>query len=276
VSQGEGWLKSFDGTDLFYREWVSGKKIASALVFVHGLGDHSGRHPHLVEAFTDQPIGLYALDLRGHGRSSGQRGFIRRWLEYREDVAAFVRLVGRENPDKPLFLMGHSLGGFVVLEYALHHADGLRGVIASSPAIGEATVPAWKMALALLLSRLWPRFAMKQSWDQAISRDEEVVKSSKEDPLTHSWGSAGLAAEYTKALEWTLSHAEDFRLPLLMLHGTSDAVVPTRAARSFIDRVGSEDKTLKEYEGGYHELDNDVDHRRVTADLITWMESRTP
>jgi alpha-beta hydrolase superfamily lysophospholipase len=271
----EGFLEGSKGSKLYYQKWLPSGSPDSILVFVHGLGDHSGRHENLVEAVVTESKALYAFDLRGHGRSSGQRGHIDSWDDFREDVAAFLHLVREEQPDKPVFLMGHSLGGIIVLEFVLRQPPGLTGVIASSAAIGEASIPPWKMALARFISRVWPNFTMKQSWDQEISRDRKVVEESKADPLTHSYGSVRLASEYTDVLDWTRSHAGQLELPLLLLHGKADAVVPPRSSRSFLQEAGSRDKTLKEYDGALHELDNDVGHEKVLDDLLEWIDQHS-
>ncbi len=271
----EGFFQGFGGLELYYQKWAPDGRYRSALIYIHGFGDHSSRHENLVRSLVKSSKALYSFDLRGHGRSPGQRGYIGSWEELRGDVRAFVGLVRDIDGELPVFLMGQSMGGLIVLEYALHYPDGLTGVIASAPAIGEVGVPAWKMALGRVLSKIWPRFSMKAGLNDAdMSRDPEVVKASDEDPLTHSRGTTRLAAELQNAITWTLSRAPEFSVPLLMLHGSADRVVPPEASRRFYEDMALDDKERIEYPGGYHELDNDTSHDEVLGDLIAWMEKR--
>ena len=271
----EGFFQGFGGLELYYQKWAPDGRYRSALIYIHGFGDHSSRHENLVESLVKSSKALYSFDLRGHGRSPGQRGYIGSWEELRGDVRAFVGLVRDIDGDLPIFLMGQSMGGLIVLEYALHCPDGLTGVIASAPAIGEVGVPAWKMVLGRVLSNIWPRFSMNAGLNDAdMSRDPEVVKASEGDPLTHSRGTTRLAAELQDAITWTLSHAPEFPVPLLMLHGSADRVVPPEASRRFYEDVTLDDKERIEYPGSYHELDNDTNHAEVLRDLIAWMEKR--
>jgi alpha-beta hydrolase superfamily lysophospholipase len=271
----EGFFRGFGGLELYYQRWAPKSRYRAVLVFIHGFSDHSSRHPNLVNRVAASAKAVYSFDLRGHGRSPGQRGYIGSWTELREDVAAFVRFVSDKEPGLALFLMGHSLGGLVVLEYALHFSEGLAGIIASSPSIGEIGVSPWKLAVGRLLSRAWPRFSLKAGLkDEWVSRDPDVVRASSEDPLSHGRGTARLASEMEQAIRWTRSHAAHLEVSLLVTHGSADRIVPPEAARSFFDGVGSSDRERYEYEGGYHELDNDTCHPEVLRDLVAWMDRR--
>ena len=271
----EGFFHGYGGLELYYQKWTPEGRYRAALVYVHGFGDHCSRHANLVNKLVESSKALYSFDLRGHGRSPGQRGFIGSWKELREDVAAIIRLVKEMEDGIPIFLMGHSMGGLIVLEYALHYPEGLTGVIASAPAIGEVGIAPWKMALGRMLSKVWPRFSMKAGLnDGDMSRDPEVVKASDEDPLTHGRGTTRLASEVQDAIAWTVSHAPGFAVPLLVLHGDADRVVPPEVSRSCFETVVLEDKERIEYQGGYHELDNDTSHAEVLRDLVDWMDQR--
>jgi alpha-beta hydrolase superfamily lysophospholipase len=271
----EGFFRGFGGLELYYQKWTPDGRYRSALIYIHGFGDHCSRHENLVKSLVGGFKALYSFDLRGHGRSPGQRGYIGSWEELRGDVRAFVGLVREMDEGIPLFLMGQSMGGLIVLEYALHHPQGLTGVIAAAPAIGKVGVAAWKMTLGRFLSSVWPRFSMNAGLNDAdMSRDPEVVKASDEDPLTHSRGTTRLASELQDAITWTLSHAPEFPVPLLVLHGSADRVVAPEVSRWFFEDVTLDDKERIEYPGGYHELDNDTNHEEVLRDLNAWLEKR--
>jgi len=284
----EGFFPGHDGTRLFYRLWSPEGAPRATVAFVHGFGDHSGRHPNLVCGLSARGMEVCAFDLRGHGRSDGRRGHVDGWDDYREDLRRFLALVRRGRSDghggsappygggPPLFLMGHSMGGLIVLEFALRSPSELRGVIASSPAVGRLGVAPWKMSLGRLLSRLWPRFSMEAGLDSSgLSRDPDVRRAIRDDPLSHGRGTARLALETTRAVEWTREHAADLRVPLLLLHGGADIVVGPEACRTLYENVRVPDKTRLEYEGAFHELDNDLGHERVVADVAEWIECRS-
>jgi len=269
----EGTFQGFEGLELYYQRWRPGGEPKAVLTIVHGFGEHSGRYANVVNWLVPKGYAIYAFDLRGHGRSPGQRSYINRWAEYREDVRAFLTFAQKQEPGRPLFLMGHSMGGLIVLEYTLHYPEGLQGVIVSGPALAQTGVSPLLMALGRLLSRIWPRFTLETNLDAtAISRDPAVVEAYVNDPLVHSVATARLGAEMSKAMAWVNDHAADLRVPLLILQGGADRLVSPEASRAFFERVASEDKTFYEYEGYYHEPHNDVGKERPLADLEAWLE----
>ncbi|MCS7177678.1 MAG: alpha/beta hydrolase [Anaerolineae bacterium] len=269
----EGTFAGFGGLPLYYQSWRPEGEPRAIVILVHGFGEHSGRYMNVVSHLVPRGHAIYALDHRGHGRSPGPRGYIHDWEEFREDIRAFVRMVAEQEPGRPLFLMGHSMGGLIVLEYALRYPEGLSGVIASGPVLAQVGLSPVLMVLARVLSRLWPRFAMNTGLDAtSISRDPEVVATYRADPLVHSTGTARLGTEMTRAIRWTHEHAREWRLPLLILHGGADRLVPPEGSRRFFEHVPIADKERIEYEGGYHEPHNDTHRAQVLADLERWLE----
>ena len=263
------------GLSLFRQTWRPAGASRAVLINIHGLGDHSGLYPTLVEHFTGRGITVHAMDLRGNGRSGGQRAYVERWEEYREDLGHFVALVREEEAGKPLFLLGNSLGGLIVLDYALHHPDGLCGVIAASPPLGRLGVPAPLLALGRALSRVWPRFSIRTGMDlSGLARDPAVVQAVLSDPLFHRFGTARLSTEVVAAIGRVQAAAPGFPLPLLVLHGSADRMVPPEGSRSFVARVGHPDRELREYAGAFHVLFADLDYERVLTDVERWIEAR--
>jgi alpha-beta hydrolase superfamily lysophospholipase len=271
----EGSFRGAGGLSLFCRVWRPTGPARAALINLHGLGDHSGLYPTLVEYCTDRGIVVHAPDLRGNGRSPGQRGFVRRWEDFREDLRAFVTRVRAEEAGLSLFLLGNSLGGLIALDYAIHYPDGLRGVIAAAPPLGRLGVPGPLMALGRVLSRVWPRFALRTGMDlSGLARDPAVRETVLTDPLFHRYGTARLSTEVVKTIASVQAAAPRFPLPVLILHGGSDRMVAPDGSRAFIARVGHPDHELREYPGGYHVLFADLDRERVLADLERWVVSR--
>lgn len=267
---------SFTGAgdlELFYQRWRAGTEPSATLVIVHGFGEHSGRYEHLVEWMVSQGCNVYGFDLRGHGRSPGPRGHIRAWAEFREDLRRFLRLVEAMEAPTPLFLMGHSLGGLIVLECALRGLLGLRGIIASAPALGQPPVSPMLLVAASVLSRIWPGASFRVFLDPArLSRDPEVIKAYRQDPLVHQRASARFGFEMQEARSWTMAHAREFPFPLLILHGGADRLAPADTSRIFYGRVISRDKELRIYRGGYHEPHNDIHREQVLDDLWRWIQ----
>jgi alpha-beta hydrolase superfamily lysophospholipase len=271
----EDWFTGAGGIRLFRRSWRPDRTPAGVLVNLHGLGDHSGLYPTLVEHFVPRGWVVHAPDLRGNGRSAGRRGHVDAWSEYREDLHRFLDLVRREEPGLPLFLLGNSLGGLIVLEYALHYPDGMRGVIAIAPPLGSLGIPAPLLLAGRVLSRIWPGFSMSTGMDlSGLSRDPSTLETVLADPHFHRRGSARLSTEVEAAVERVQNGAPRFPLPVLVLHGASDRLVFPDGSRAFMAKVGQRDKTFREYPGGYHVLLADLDREQVLADLERWMEER--
>jgi alpha-beta hydrolase superfamily lysophospholipase len=276
MNSSDGWYEGAGGERLFVRAWRPPGEARASVIFVHGLGDHSGLHPAVSEALVPLRVTVTAPDLRGNGRSPGRRGHVDAWDEFREDLRRLVLRVRATDPDIPLFLVGFSLGGLVVLDYALHHADGVRGVIALAPPLGELGVPRVLLALGRVVSRVWPGFSLRTGMDlSGLARDPQVVRDVRADPLFHRLGSARLSTEVTATITRVQEQAPDFPLPVLILHGDADRMVLPEGSRRFIGRVGQADKRLIEYPGAYHALVADTGRERVLADLCEWILRRS-
>jgi alpha-beta hydrolase superfamily lysophospholipase len=268
------WYEGAGGARLYCRSWPVPDARAT-LVALHGLGDHSGLYPMIGETLAAQGIAVLTPDLRGNGRSPGLRGYIDTWSELREDLGGLVERTRAEAPGRPLFLLGMSLGGLVVLDYALQRPAGLRGVIAMSPPLGTLGVPAPLMALGRVLSRVWPRFSLETGMDlSGLARDPAVVERVLADPLFHRRGTARLSTEVTRTIARIQAEADRFAVPLLVQHGGADRMVPSDGSRRFVARVRHPDRRLIEYPGAYHALLADLDGKRVLADLAGWMIER--
>ncbi|HET9014551.1 MAG TPA: alpha/beta hydrolase [Thermomicrobiaceae bacterium] len=269
----EGYFAAPDGLDLYYQSWTSGAAPArGAVIIVHGIGEHSGAYDSVVARLVPAGYALYGFDLRGHGRSPGRRGFIRSWDDYRQDLAALARLVEAERPGARRFLLGHSMGGVIALDYALRYPDGLAGVAAIAPAIGELGVSPGRLLLARVLSRLWPTFSLPTGLDSTtLSRDPRVVDAYRADPLVHNRGTARLGTEFGETIAWVQAHAADLRVPLLIQHGSADRLAVPDGSRRFVAQAGTADRELREYPDAYHQLHNDLDRDAVLDDLLDWL-----
>jgi alpha-beta hydrolase superfamily lysophospholipase len=271
----QGTFQGYGGTELFYQCWRPLNTAKAALVFVHGAGDHSGRFGNLVTSLVDHSFAAFGFDLRGFGRSPGIKGHINAWSEYREDTHAFLQFAQTQVLGVPLFLMGYSLGAAIVLDYILQSPSSQRGAILSGTPIEPAGVATpLQIALARLLSHVWPAFAIQLTNDiHGVSRDEAVLKALEQDPLHHSWVTARWGTESLGAMERVRTHAKDICLPVLFLHGSDDPFNLVNGTQGYFDQITYPDKTLKIYPGSRHETHNDLDHEKVAEDIIKWMKN---
>lgn len=262
------------GVDLYSQAWRPDQPARANLLLVHGFGEHCGRYNYLVDHLVPQGFAVHGFDLRGHGRSPGARGHINQWDDLRADVHAFVKRVTAEQPALPHFLFGHSFGGLIVLNYVLQHPEGLQGLIASAPLLTAAKLSPIVVLISRILLRVKPDFPVNTKIDAStVSRDPAEVQRYAKDPLMHSTGTPRLAHEIEQAQAWTMAHAGDLRIPLLLYHGDADQLVPIAGSRAFYERVTFADKTWFEYGGGYHESHNDLDRATVFANLVRWLEA---
>jgi alpha-beta hydrolase superfamily lysophospholipase len=277
-SHREGTFPGYNRAPLYYQAWlpVQGRTRA-VIVNLHGLGDHSGLYPNLASHFPARRVALYAFDMRGNGRSPGQRAYVGSWKEYRGDLDAFIGRLREWEPGLPLFLLGNSLGGLVVLDYVLHHPGQVEGVIASAPVLGNVGVPPVLMALGRVMSRVLPRFSLDVGMDlTGLAREPSVIEAVLADPLFHRRGTARLSTEVTAAIDRVQQLAERLSLPLLVLHGSADRMVPPDGSRTFFAKVRYPDREFREYPDAYHGLFADRGFEEVLDDLERWIDRHIP
>ena len=264
------------GVELFVRIWRQPGKPRAAVAIVHGFKAHSGLYDWAAEQFNARGIAVYAMDLRGHGRSGGPRLFVEKMADYVADVHRFVALVHAREPKVPVFLLAHSAGGVISSMYALQYQHEIDGFICESFAY---EVPAPDIALTLLkgISHIAPRAHVFDLKDQDFSRDPKFVERMKNDELIdHESYPAQTVAEFVRADAHLKRSFQSITLPVLILHGTADRVTVPRGSEHFHKRAGSKDKTLKLYDDHWHDLLNDVGREQVFEDIAGWIEQRLP
>ncbi len=219
---------------------------------------------------------VHAFDQRGNGRSPGRRGHVARWAEYREDLQRFVAAVAGAESNRPLFLLGYSLGGLVVLEYALQQPARLSGVVAVAPALSLSGVPAPLRFAGRVLSAVWPTFTLETGLDlSGLARDPSIAEHILADPLFHRKASARLSTETAAAMARVLDGAGQFRLPILLLHGGADRMVPPSGTRELARRLPPELVEYCEYPASYHALLADADRAAPLETLERWLRAHT-
>ena len=213
-----GYFTASDGLRIFYRIHRSAHQV-SRIAIVHGIGEHSGRYGNVVDTLLPKGISIWALDLRGHGKSEGKRGHMRSFDEYLSDVLSLIHTMKeKKGDDTKCFLLGHSMGGLVAICFGLKYPDLIDGLIVSSPALGLAVeVPTVKRVLGNLMSRVFPSFTMANGLDVSmLSHDEQVGKAYIKDPLVHDRVSARWFTEILNAMEYVNSSATKLKIPILI------------------------------------------------------------
>ncbi len=280
MSHTQGCFEGKSRTRIYWQQWIP-KDIRAAVVIAHGLGEHSGRYEHVAKALMDQGCAVYAMDHRGHGKSGGPRAFVDKFANAVDDINSVVDLVVEaQRPrarKKPIFLLGHSMGGALSLSYALKFGERLSGLILSGPAVALDGAPPLTGPISKVLSLLAPRLGMFPIDPRLVSRDPEMVAAYERDPLNaHGKVPARTLGEIVKFVELLPALLPAIQLPLLVMHGGEDKLAGVSGSRMVIERVSSSDKTLNVYDGLYHEIFNELpeDRARVIGDMTGWIKSR--
>jgi acylglycerol lipase len=269
----EGRIAGAGRLELFWQSWAPAPSRAT-IVLAHGASEHSGRYAWTAERLAERGYTTYAIDHRGHGRSEGARAYVDRMDNAVADLDQLVDLA-RADSGGPLFLLGHSMGGAVALAYAINHQDKLDGLVLSAPlAALEAASLATRIA-GQILTRLAPRLGVHEIDSSLVSRDPEVVRAYDADPLNyHGKLPARTVSELAHAVGSFPEAVPSLTLPMLMMHGTADTLVPPEGTEMVNERAGSDDKTIIRYDGLYHEILNEPERDRVVADIADWLDAR--
>ena len=264
------------GAQIFTQCWLPDAEIKAVLVIAHGLGEHSGRYLPFVEHFVALGYGVYALDHEGHGRSQGRRGYIPHLSTFVETLFQYISQIKDKHRDKKFFLVGHSMGGVISVNYLLRHEETLSGCILSGSALAtdEVIGPVLKWILKGL-SLLMPKAQIIKLEGEAVSRDPEVVHRYLSDPLVfHGKVTARLLTAILSGADHGLEKAAKITLPLLIMHGGDDGLASPKGSQMLFERVSSTDKTLKIYDNLFHEIFLEPEKMQVFADTERWLEAR--
>ncbi len=259
-----------DGTTLRGLRWA--RAGGAGAVLVHGLGEHAGRYGSLAAFLVERGFDVHAFDHRGHGRSDGARGALRRADDLVDDLAAIVDETG----SAPVLLVGHSMGGLVAVRYALRQPDRVAALVLSSPALDPALSP-WQKALLAVMSRIAPDVAVANGLDASkLSHDPQVVRAYEDDPLVHDRITARLARFIVDGSRDAIERAGELRVPTLLMVGGDDRLVAPGGSRRFAERAPRSMLAERVYPGLWHELFNESEpaRSRVLADLAQWIEAR--
>jgi acylglycerol lipase len=272
----EGRLAGAAGVELYWQAWLPEADPRAVVVIAHGASEHSSRYSHVGERLVSGSYAVYALDHRGHGRSEGKRAQLDRMDHVVADLHAFVDLAAGRNPGARVYLLGHSMGGGISIAYAVRHQDGLAGLLLSGPVADPGAANAVTRTLSRVLSTITPDLGIYAVDPALVSRDPDVVRDYEQDPLNfHGKLPARTVAEMTGAVARFPDEVPGLRLPLLVMHGGADGLVPVAGSRMVHERAGSEDKTLVVYDDLYHEILNEPEQNEVLDRIVGWLDERS-
>jgi acylglycerol lipase len=269
-------VQSAGGVQIYLRSWRPAGKPRAVVVICHGVNSHGGQYIWAAEQLVAGGLSVYALDLRGRGKSDGPRFYVDDIADYVADVATVIQLAKSREPGLPLFLLGHSAGGVVSCTYALDHQAELAGLICESFAF---KVPAPDFALGIIkgLSAFAPRLPVLKLKNRDFTRDPNALAALNADPLiAREVQPAKTVAALVRADERLKVSFSRITLPVFILHGTVDKATVPSGSQFFYDTAGSKDKTFKLYEGHYHDLLNDFGKDQVMADIRHWIDQHLP
>jgi acylglycerol lipase len=276
IKRTEERLTGSGGVSIFVRTWRPQREARGVVAICHGVLSHSGYYGWAAEQLVANGLAVYALDLRGRGKSDGERFYIEKFEEYLDDVNALLTLARSREPGLPVFLLGHSAGGVVSSVYALEHQADLAGLICESFAF-QVYAPDLALGVVKGLSHVAPHVHVLKLPIEGFSRDPEVVRAMNTDPLiANEVQPTKTVAELVRADERLEREFPLITLPVLILHGTADKVTKPGGSQRFYDKAGSRDKTLKLYDGHVHDLLNDFGKEKVMADITRWLDARLP
>ena len=272
----ESSFEGIGGLKIFARSWQPEGEPRGVIVIVHGLNSHSGQYFWTAEQFTKNGLAVYALDLRGRGRSEGERFYVEKIDDFINDVETLVKQAKAENSGLPVFMLGHSAGGVTACVYALEYQSEIDGLICESFAY-ELPVPDIVLTFLKGLSYITPHTHVFSLKNEDFSRDPKIVEEMNGDIYIKGESQPAQTAKTLLDADARLTREfSNITLPVLILHGTADKATKPSGSRHFYEAAGSSDKTLKLYEGHFHDLLNDLDKEIVMADIQSWIDERIP
>jgi alpha-beta hydrolase superfamily lysophospholipase len=271
----EGFLKGVRDANIYFQSWLPESEAKAVLLIVHGLAEHSGRYMNIVNHFVPLGYAVFGIDHLGHGKSDGTRVYVKRFEDYTDMLEIYFDKIRRWQPGKPIFLVGHSMGGLIGAVFLLDHQAELTGAVLSGAVVKVPNniTPAI-LVVGRMLSALMPRFGLIGLDAKGVCRDPAVVQAYVSDPLVFKGKTtARLAAEMLKAMRYVSAAATKITLPIMIVQGSADKLVDPAGAQMLYGLVSSADKEIRIYDGFYHEVFNEPEHDKVLRDVEIWLKS---
>lgn len=275
MNRSEGFFKGYQNQELFYQTWVNEEAKENLILITHGIGEHSESYSHFCEGMIPGNYDVISWDLRGHGRSEGKRavGSLR---EYVADLNCFIKMIQSKYPNKNIYLLGHSMGGLILMEYLLkNQKEDFKAIVFSSPLLGlSVQVPFVKDLAARALVKFLPKTTLfNELNNEDLTHDQKILEGYEKDPLRHDQVCPRLYLDVLDSLENIRQKVKSFHYPVLMQLAGIDRLVSLSASEEIFGLLGSEDKTKIVYDKMFHEIYNEIDRPLVYKDLTAWLEN---
>lgn len=262
--------------NLYYQGWLPDENPRAVIFITHGLAEHSGRHAETAAFLVKEGYAVFCHEHQGHGLSEGTRGYIQSFDTYTKDLDSFITNMSMKYTGIPVFLLGHSIGGTIAIYYYLEKPDKIDGLILSAPALQKGkSIKGWQVVLTKIIALIAPKAAVDRLDSSTISKDQAVVDAYRNDDLVYTGKlSARLCSELLKTMESIQKKTFDIKVPVLIMHGGDDRLVSPDGSRKVYEKMNSDDKTLKIYEGLYHEIMNEPERDIVYKYMADWIDKR--
>lgn len=273
MKHSEDYLTSFDELQLYYQVWRPDTDAKAVVQVIHGFGEHSGRYLNIVNELIPRGYIVYVADHRGHGKSEGIQMYVKKFDHFVEDQRDFFNLIDQKEPNLPHFILGHSMGSIIGSLYTLKYPEGIKGLVLSGAATHNRTLTGFMKVMAKFVGTIAGKMRMSVDLADGLSHDQEVVQAYRDDPLVYKKPTIRLGAEFARGIDKAKSLLNQIKIPVLVQSGSEDPEM--LGAAEFENLLQCEDKTVKIYEGLFHEVYNEVekDRKVVLKDLGEWLDN---
>lgn len=268
--------QTIDDLEIYGKYWTSDKNLKAVICAVHGMGEHINRYDSLAQQLNQYGIAFIGFDQRGHGNSEGQRGHTPNYELLLHSIDDLLSKAEEFFPETPKILFGHSMGGNLVLNFAIERNPNLKGLIVSSPLLQLAfTPPTWKIKLGSWIKNIFPSLPQKSGLDAtAISTLKDEVEKYKNDKKIHDYITPSMYFSIIEKGEYALNNASQIQLPTLLYHGNSDQITSFEASKNFAEKMNSDLITFQTFENGYHETHNDFNRKKLLSLISNWVDKQ--
>jgi len=271
----EGYFKNKEGQSIFHQQWLPTNKPKAVFLVCHGLNEHSGRYQHLAKFFTEKGYGVYGFDHIGHGKSDGTRSFVKDFPTFTDPIHILLNRIKETNPDVPVILLGHSLGGLIGIKFLIDNQEKLEGaVISGALVMVPEFVSEFTVKIGTVLSKILPKVRLEGIEKSALSRDPEVVDKYINDPLVYNGkATARISSVILEGITYVAEKGSTVTTPVLLLHGGQDRICSPSWSTYLHNLVSSQQNQLIIYDELFHEIYNEPEQDSVFADVLNWQES---